>query len=79
MKPKYKIRSEGDSVQAGDRILLESKLAVGNYLSYSSRKFDHNAQFSIEDDRLRLHQVGDLEGTASATMKAWTIQVFVNR
>ena len=44
--PKFKIRSEGEPVQAGDRIILSSHLAEGCFLAFSRGTFTGRKIFS---------------------------------
>lgn len=64
ISPRFKVRSRGEVVLAGEHISLESKNAVGQYLSCTSEKFGTRV---VGKNRFR--QQGDYEASATAQIR----------
>ncbi|KAK2186847.1 hypothetical protein NP493_187g03055 [Ridgeia piscesae] len=48
--PRYKVKSEGDQVQVGDQVILESIKSPGQYLHVSKVLFDERSVYSLSHE-----------------------------
>jgi hypothetical protein len=71
VQPRYKARSDGDAVRAGDSIVLKSVDAQGQYLAFTAESFTVDQLVGTNG----LQQIDDREASCSAVQQAWQIEV----